>query len=491
MKNVVLGGVVGFALGAGALWALTSLITDRGQINEAAEAKPLYWVAPMDPNYRRDKPGKSPMGMDLIPVYNNDASSGAAGTVIISPNVENNLGVRTAKVQLQPLHTQIKTVGYVQYDQDNLVHAHPRVSGWIEKLYVKSAGDPVQKGQPLYSLYSPELVSAQEELILALNTGNTKLVKSVESRLKALHFPAKEIAELTHTRKVQQAVMFPSPQNGVVDNLNIREGFYVTPGTTLMSIGTLDEVWVVAEVFERQASLVQVGQPVTMYLDYLPNKQWAGKVDYVYPSLDAKTRTARVRLRFKNADHLLKPNMFAEVIIHVANAENALVIPREAVIRTGSQDRVVLALGDGQFKSVAVELGRMDDNFVEILEGLEENERIVTSAQFLLDSESSKTSDFKRMDHSQNLLAPVWVEAKVEQVMAVMNMVKLTHEPIPEWDWPVMTMMFFVDDSIDMGQFETGLTLHVQIEKDADEDYVITQVHIPNGTAPHASGGAK
>ena len=159
---------------------------------------------------------------------------------------------------------------------------------------------------------------------------------------------------------MKQTLTFYAPQSGVVDNLNIREGFFVKPGTTLMSVGTLDDVWVEAEVFERQAALVNVGLPVTMTLDYLPGKRWQGEVDYVYPALDPKTRTARVRLRFKNPDALLKPNMFAQVAIH-ANAENdALVIPKEAVIRTGDQDRVVLALGEGRFKSVEVELGRLD-----------------------------------------------------------------------------------------------------------------------------------
>lgn len=435
------------------------------------EPKPLYWVAPMDPNFKRDQPGKSPMGMDLVPVYETGEDA-SAGSVLISANVENNLGVRTSVVKKQPLQTVIKTVGYVQYDLDKLVHAHPRVEGWIETLYVKSAGDPVKKGQPLYSLYSPELVNAQEEFVLALNGNNKRMVQSVESRLRSLHFPKAAIERLKHTRKVENSVLFHSPQNGVVDNLHIREGFFVTPGTMLMSIGTLDEVWVIAEVFERQASLVQAGQPVSMHLDYLPNKTWSGEVDYVYPTLDADTRTARVRLKFSNADKLLKPNMFAEVTIHVADGEEVLSIPREAVIRTGNQNRVVLAQGEGRFKSIAVNLGRMDDHLVEITEGLLEGDAIVTSAQFLIDSESSKTSDFKRMEQGELIFEPVWVKAKVEHVMGDMGMVKLTHDPIPEWEWPVMTMMFFVDDALSIDKFNVGEELHVQLKKE-DDDYVI------------------
>ena len=371
-----------------------------GTAMDQDEEKPLYWVAPMDPNYRRDAPGKSPMGMDLVPVYAKDlAASGRVGTVEISPEVVNNLGVRTAAVARKRLQGQIRTVGYVQYDEDRLIHIHPRVEGWIERLYVKAAGDPVTRGQPLYALYSPQLVNAQEELLLALKRNSERLVKAAQDRLLALQLTPEFIADLERERRVQQRVIFRSPQSGVIDNLNIREGFYVLPGTTLMSVGALDDVWVEAEVFERQAAQVRVGQAVTMRLDYLPAREWRGRVDYIYPSLDEKTRTLRVRLRFANENGVLKPNMFAQVEIDAAGDDAALVVPREAVIRTGSQDRVVLALGEGRFKSIAVSLGRMDEQSVEVLEGLQEGDSVVVSAQFLLDSESSKSSDFMRMHH--------------------------------------------------------------------------------------------
>jgi len=371
----------------------------KGQTSTGDEKKPRYWVAPMDPNYKRDKPGKSPMGMDLIPVYKDgalDADTGP-GTITISPEVINNLGVRTMIAEEKTLHTEIRTVGYVQYDEDQLIYIHPRVKGWIEKLYVKSAGAPVSQGQPLYEIYSPELVNAQEELILALGRNNQRLIQASEDRLNALRLPEIAIQSLKETRKVTRNITIYAPQSGVVNTLNIREGSFVKPDTALMSIGTLAQVWVVAEVFERQAFQVSKGQPVTMLLDYLPGKTWSGKIDYIYPTLDAKTRTVKVRLRFDNENHELKPNMFAQVIIHTQTPDNSLLVPKEAVIRSGSFDRVVLALGDGRFKSVRVKIGRYDQQFAEILSGIEAGESIVVSAQFLLDSESSKTSDFKRM----------------------------------------------------------------------------------------------
>ncbi|NCF16970.1 MAG: efflux RND transporter periplasmic adaptor subunit [Haliea sp.] len=393
----------------GALLAQTLLQSPQrgsGKPEKAAD-EPLYWVAPMDPDYRRDRPGKSPMGMDLVPVYAEEERAGGEGpgTIEISPEVVNNLGVRTAAVTREALETRIRTVGYVKYDEDRLIHIHPRVEGWIERLYVKAAGDPVTEGQPLYALYSPQLVNAQEELLLALKRSNERLVKAARDRLLALQLTPEFITELERERKVRQTITFRSSQSGVIDNLNIREGFYVMPGTTLMSVGALDDVWVEAEVFERQAAQVQVGQLVSMTLDYLPGRQWQGRVDYIYPSLEEKTRTLRVRLRFSNESGVLKPNMYAQVQIHTVGDVQALVVPREAVIRTGDQDRVVLALGEGRFKSIAVSLGRMDEQSVEVLEGLHEGDEVVVSAQFLLDSESSKSSDFRRMHRESEMPA--------------------------------------------------------------------------------------
>jgi Cu(I)/Ag(I) efflux system membrane fusion protein len=400
MRNYLLIGLLAAAAGVAIGLGLGTAVEDSGggDSGAAAQRKPLYWVAPMDPSYRRDAPGKSPMGMDLVPVYEEPVQE---GTVSISPQVVNNLGVRTAPVTLRPLSTEIQAVGYVQYDQDRLVHIHPRVEGWIEKLFVKASGDPVTAGQPLYELYSPQLVSAQDEFLLALRRDNPRLVEAAEQRLQALQLAPEIIDTLRRERKVHQRVTFYAPQGGVVTNLDIREGFYVVPSTTLMSIGVLADVWVEAEVFERQAPLVAVGLPVTMTLDYLPGREWQGVVDYVYPSLDEKTRTLRVRLRFDNPDRLLRPNMFAQVLIHVEPVERALVVPREAVIRTGRQDRVVLALGQGRFRSRVVSLGRVDDQYVEIRGGLDEGDMVVVSAQFLLDSESSKGADLARMETPQ------------------------------------------------------------------------------------------
>ncbi|KTF15272.1 efflux RND transporter periplasmic adaptor subunit [Pseudoalteromonas sp. H105] len=471
---------------AGAVIATAGLnfIDNAAHVSGAsAEKKPLYWVAPMDSNYRRDEPGLSPMGMDLVPVYEMEDNNNhdGPGAITISPAVVNNLGVRTADVQFKALQNEVRTVGYVQYNQDQLVHIHPRVEGWLETLYVKSEGDQVTQGEPLYTLYSPQLVNAQEEFILAINRNNTVLIRAAKARLYSLNISDSFITRLEKTKQVTQNVTFYARKSGVVDELNIREGFYVKPGTSMMSIAQLDEVWIEAEVFERQAELIELGLPVTMTLDYISGQSWRGKVDYIYPTLDAKNRTLRVRLRFNNQDHQLKPNMFAQVSIQVKAAQEQLIVPKEAVIRTGSQDRVVVALGEGRFKSVAVALGRSDNNDTVILSGLKEGDKVVTSAQFLLDSESSKSSDFKRMQTPIEA-ARVWGKGVVNNVMKHHRMVNISHEPMDELGWPSMTMDFTLAEGMDMQALKAGQTLHFELTKAAEGNYLISGIHIMDAT---------
>jgi len=495
--------VLGTVLGGGTVYVLNpGGNTAAGSANTASgEPEPLYWVAPMDPNYRRDKPGKSPMGMDLIPVYEEGVASGpdeGVGTIEISPEVVNNLGVRTAKAEKAALNFEVSTVGYVQYDQDRIVHIHPRVEGWVERIHVQAAGEPVEQGQPLYELYSPALVNAQEELLFALGRGDGRLAQAAESRLRSLNVSDTAIQTLRRERKVSQTITFYAPTSGVVDDFTLREGLFVQPGMTLMSIGSLDEVWVEAEVFERQASLIQPTLPVVMELDYLPGREWQGRVDYIYPTLDPKTRTLRVRMRFDNTDHLLKPNMFAQVRIHNDTDDDVLSVPREAVIRGGDNNRVVLALGEGRFKSVHVRTGRSDGDRIEVLDGLREGEQVVTSAQFLLDSESSKTSDFKRMHYgdSEAESAPkakptrVWVDATVNTVMPEQSKINVNHAAIPDWGWPEMRMDFTVSEFVDMTELAPGARGQIEVRKLDTGGYEVSDVFItePGEAAANTEG---
>ena len=478
LHAIVVGGIGGAILSATIYSQFVSTETDLTE-SSSTQSKPLYWVAPMDPNYRRDEPGQSPMGMDLVPVFEGTDKDDDPGVVRISPSVVNNLGVRTAKVKQTVLHEPIKTVGYVQYNENNLLHVHPRVEGWIEKLYIKAAGEQVNKGEPLYALYSPELVNAQEEYLLAKRRNNQELTLAAERRLLALQMPTESLRQLKSSQAVLQTIVFNAPQTGVIDNLAIREGFFVKPGTTLMSIGALDDVWVKAEVFERQAAQVKIGQLVTMTLGFVPGKTWQGQVDYVYPILDAETRTLRVRLRFANVDMLLKPNMFAQVIIHTDSGEPTLLVPKEAVIRTGTQNRVVLVVGKGQYKSVEVNLGQVTNEFAQILDGVKVGEQVVTSAQFLLDSESSIHSDFMRMsilttdDNQDDSVDSAKVDGIINQINPVTGVANISRGPIEKWGRGPATIDFIFSEKQSLNKLQQGDKIEFTFEVQ-NGDFLIT-----------------
>lgn len=370
------------------------------QATLAAEKEVLYWVAPMDANYQRDKPGKSPMGMDLVPVYV-DAAGGDA--IMISPEVIQNLGVRTAKAEISRLWRGIDTVGYVDFDESKVSHIHLRTEGWIENLVVRSEGERVKKGDRLFNFYSPELVNAQEEFVQALSAGNKGLVAASTERLLALGISKQQIAALRKNRKVRQTIAVFAPQDGVVSTLPVREGMFIKPSMKVMSLADLSSVWLLAEVFERQVDWVSMGDAAQVTLSYLPGREWQGKVEYIYPSLDPKTRTLKVRLRFDNPEEALKPNMYANVKIFGGAKADILVIPMEALIRTGRNERVIVALGEGRFEARTVKAGIESGDWVEIASGLKPGEEVVVSGQFLIDSEASIKASINRMSKQDEM----------------------------------------------------------------------------------------
>ncbi|SBS33463.1 Cation efflux system protein CusB precursor [Marinomonas aquimarina] len=485
--TLVLGGVLTYGALELGLLPNSGASQDNG-VAASGEKEPLYWVAPMDPNYRRDGPGKSPMGMDLIPFYGDEGGEQmGAGTISIAPEVVNNLGVRTGLAEQGQLSTHIRTVGYLGYNEEQVVHVHPRVDGWIEKSFIKTNGDQVEQGAPLFDLYSPTLVNAQEEFVFALGRKDSRMIKAAEERLQALQVPQSFIDRLKKTRQVSQTVRFYAPRSGVVDNLSIQDGFYVTPAKTLMSIADLSELWLEAEVFERQASWVKVGQSVTAELDFLPGQRFQSTVDFIYPTLDANTRTLKVRVRLANPDGRLKPKMFAHIDINASRDTQTLLVPKEAVIRGAKQNRVVLALGEGRFKSVEVQVGAFSDEQAEILAGLQAGDRVVTSAQFLLDSESSKTSDFKRMAAQENMpemdmssaeqqTPPenVWVNASVNSIDLSNGKLNVNHAAIPEWNWPEMTMDFHAAEWLDLEALPLNTPLQLEVIRESSTRYVVS-----------------
>ncbi len=360
----------------------------------AKHADPTY-VCPMHPSVQSKDPNATcPIcGMDLVLVE----SGGEADVVTLSPNVINMLGVRTDKVKKRNLYRKIDTVGYVTYDENRIYNVSLRTEGWLERMAVKAVGERVEKGQLLFELYSPKLVNAQEEYLQAMTTGNESLIAASRDRLAALGVADSQINRLAQTHIAEHLVKVYAPQSGIVQSLQLREGSFVPPATAVLTLSDISKVWLVANVFERQADWVAVNDRATASLPFYPDKSWEGMVDYVYPSLDAKTRSLQVRLLFDNAGEQLKPNMYADVQLYAQPKKKTLAIPREALIRTGSSDRVIVALGGGRFKPVTVSTGIETDAHVEILGGLQEGEEIVTSSQFLIDSESSLRASVMRL----------------------------------------------------------------------------------------------
>jgi RND family efflux transporter MFP subunit len=367
------------------------------------ERKIKYWVAPMDPSYIRDKPGKSPMGMDLVPVYEEAGEEEAAGAIVISPATVQNMGVRTAKVEKKALSRVTVAVGLVTYDERNLATMTTRVNGWVERLYINATGDPVRKGQTLLSIYSPELVSAQEEYLLALKNyrsmkkspvpemaaGAKRLLDASRRRLDYFDVTPRQIETLKRTGQVKKHLVLMSPANGIVTKRMVTKGMYVQMNMPLLEVADLSTVWVDAQIYQYELPWIKVGQPVTMTLEYLPGESFPGTIDYIYPYLKGATRTAKIRLKFANPKLRLKPEMFAQVKIESPVSKEAVVVPSEAVFDTGLKQHVFLALGKGRFLPREVKLGvEGNDGVREVLSGLQGGEDVVTSAQFLLDSEA-------------------------------------------------------------------------------------------------------
>lgn len=443
--------------------------------------EPLYWVAPMDANYRRDKPGKSPMGMDLVPVYEEaNTADDPAGTVIISSAVENNLGVKVADVTLSPLSPRIQTVGYIAFDESKLWQTNVRVSGWVQKLNINAVGEKVNKGDVLFTLYSPELIKAQEELLNAYRTKRQGLIKGATERLVTLGVDREQIKQIVRSGKAVTSVEVKAVNNGIIASLNVREGGYLSPAQAVISAGPIQQVWVDAEVFERQGHWITAGTTADMTLDSIPGQSWQGIVDYVYPILDPKTRTLRVRLKFDNPDGKLKPNMFANISLKPKIDGKVINIPRESVIRSGNMTRVVLAQGEGKYRSARIKVGREADDRVEVLEGLTTKDKVVTSAQFMLDSESSQNAELSRINGSEPKGETVWAEGNINTLMADFGMVIIDFNAIDKWHWQAGQMSFETSDDLDLSPFKAGQTIRFLIEKVKD-DYRIIDIQAQGG----------
>jgi len=341
-------------------------------------------------------PRKDSMGMEMIPVYEGEEET---QTITVDPATVQKMGVRTAVVTKGPLRRVIRTVGTIDYNETALADVTTKFRGWIEKLYVDSTGKQVHKGEPLFDIYSPDLYNAQNEYVLALSQGGTGGLKaSGRQKLKLFDVSEDQIAQLEKTRQPQRTLRVDAPIDGIVVEKNAVQGQMVEAGMRLYRLADLGIVWVQSQIYEQDLSLLKLGQEAEVSLSYLPDRKFRGRITYIYPTVDEKTRTARVRMEFHNPGLFLKPGMFATVELHAELEPDALLIPDTAVLRSGDKNTVFVALEGGKFEPRNVTIGaRSENDQMQILTGLKEGERVVTSGQFMLDSESQLREAIQKM----------------------------------------------------------------------------------------------
>ena len=434
----------------------------------AQEPVPLYWVGPMDPNYRRDRPGLDPMGMALVPVYANTS------TITVSPSVQQNLGVRTETVRREDFSRDIRAVGNTRWDESTIEMLHPRAEGWLEEFTLASVGDVVRRGDLIYSLFSPKLVSTQAEYLTVKQAGNVGLIAGARERLGALGFSTEQIEQLDTSGQTSSRLGYLARQDAIVTHIGVRAGAFVEPQTAIATLASLDSVWIDAQIFEADAGAVTVGSPVTLSFQAYPGEFWQSEVAYIYPELEVQTRSLRFRSIVANPGHRLKPNMFADVSVQSLTLADVLTIPREAVIRSGQGARVIRALGEGKFEPVAVVTGMANASRIVVISGLAEGDTVVSSGQFLLDSEANGEQAMARLaalepqDANSNATAPAvnadntptavtTTYATTGTITAAnSSMITISHQPVPALDWPAMMMGFQVPQTLDASAFRVG-----------------------------------
>ena len=393
--------------------ALTPLIqSSQGHTAETPAATIKYWVDPEDPTFVRHDEGLSPAGVPLVPVYEGHATYGSV--IHIDPVMIQNMGIRTATVERGTLSATLRTIGRVQSDEQRQYTINSKIAGWVERLYVNTTGQQVVAGQPLLELYSPQLVSAQQELLLAaryrhnlasqadssLRESANRLFESARIRLQRWDITSEQIDALLKRDEVRKTMTLHAPHNGVVTLKNVREGEAVKAGQMLLELSDFSQVWVQAEIYEQDRARVREGLPVTVAIpgDTRPTRGYSGRIDYLYPYVDTLTQTVQARIVLKNADGSLQPQRFVDVVITLPPQNDVLLIPADAVVDSGERQLVFIARPGGTFEPRPVRLGQRDDQGrVAVQQGLFEGEKVVVSAQFLLDSETQLREALRKM----------------------------------------------------------------------------------------------
>lgn len=462
----------------------TAVAKSKGEI--------LYYRNPMGLPDTSPTPKKDSMGMDYIPVYADDKPDDS-GVVAVSPVRIQNLGVKTARVEMRAVDATVRATGRIEIDERAQVAVAPRFEGWIEHLHVNAIGDPVVKGQPLFTAYSPELQSTGEELRIAERLASlsaphdllasesaSRLAEATRTRLRNL-----QVAGQTGARQV-----FLAPASGVVLDKMAIEGERFMPGETLFRIADLSSVWIIADVHEQDLARVHVGQGAQVRLETFPGRIFEARVDYLYPTLETATRSTRLRLVLDNVDGLLRPGMFAQVALAVGDSTPKVAVPASAIIDDGKQQIVLLALGEGRFQPQPVTLGQRGLEVIEVLEGVKEGDHVVVSANFLIDSESQLKAAFSNLTEASPSDPDVGDSTRYDAVGTLnavdldASSVTLTHGKIEALSWPAMTMDFKISDVGLVKDIALGTQVRFVFEAGEPGEYVIFDIQPDASSTP-------
>ena len=505
------------AIGAGYWWGQSGkasptpiAATSTASTPEPAKKQPklLYYRNPMGLPDTSPVPKKDPMGMDYIAVYDGESTdeASAGNQVKISTEKVQKLGVRTEAAQLRSLDKTVRASGRVEADERRLFMIAPKFEGYVERLHVNVTGQPVAKGQPLFEVYSPELVSAQREYAIAVQgaaslkgadspaqLGMGRLVESSLQRLKNWDISEEQIKALMASGETKRTMTFRSPASGIVTEKKAVQGMRFMPGEALYQVSDLSAVWVIADVFEQDLGLVKTGAKARVSINAYPDKTFEGKVTYVYPTLKAETRTVPVRVELSNPGLLLKPGMFAQMELQVAGIAQVITVPVSAVIDSGTRQIVLIQLKEGRFEPREVKLGARSDTHVAVVSGVKEGELVVVAANFLIDAESNLKAAIggfgsaapaaqatSATGASSNTAASPGAghraEGMVEELDTKAGTVSISHGPVASLKWPAMTMEFKVANDALLKSLKAGTKVSFEFVERGPGEWVITSV---------------